>query len=99
MAVVSREELASQHGDLLFLEELEYDQAILGVTTFGVVVYDAAAVVGIYFKQVQDYEVQLTLEDCWKHFYANIAGNYVGEKTPIFIHLRDTLFIQDSDSL
>ena len=68
---------------LLFLTEKEYDEAIVGVTeTFDKptsVVYDANKIIDILIKQGLD------VDDALEHFNFNIAGSYVGEKTPVFV--------------
>jgi hypothetical protein len=61
-----------------------FDDAILGVgNTFGgdlCAIYDIDAIIEILMKQGMDYAEAL------EHFDFNIAGSYVGEQTPIFMH-------------
>jgi len=61
-----------------------FDDAILGVgNTFGgklCAIYDIDAIIEILMKQGMDYAEAL------EHYDFNIAGSYVGEQTPIFMH-------------
>ena len=61
-----------------------FDDAIVGVgSAFGgdlCVIYDADAIVESLMKQGMDYAEALEFYDF------NIAGAYVGEQTPIFMH-------------
>ena len=81
-----REEILDQFGDdaetMLFADG--FDDAIIGVgNSFGgklCAIYDADQVIDILMKEGMDYAEAL------EHFDFNIAGAYVGEQTPIFIH-------------
>jgi hypothetical protein len=80
------EEFKELHGEAMTLGP-EYDCAIVG---FGyrcglapVIVYDEAEVVSVLMSQGMD------IEDAWEWFDFNIAGAYVGERTPMFISLWD----------
>ena len=81
-----REDILDQFGDdaetILFADG--FDDAIIGVgNKFGgqlCAIYDADKVIDILMKEGMDYAEAL------EHFDFNIAGAYVGEQTPIFIH-------------
>jgi hypothetical protein len=81
-----REDIVDQFGEeaetMLFADG--FDDAIVGVgNTFGgtlSAVYDADLVIDILMKEGMDYA------EAMEHFDYNIAGSYVGEQTPIFIH-------------
>lgn len=61
-----------------------FDRAIVGVgRTFGgllCVVYDIDKIIQILMKDGMDYE------EAHEYFDYNIAGSYVGDQTPIFMH-------------
>jgi len=69
--------------ELLFLDEDEFDEAIIGVVEgAGVpkrVVYDQDKVIDILLRTIPE------LDDAIDHFYFNIIGAYVGEHTPVFM--------------
>ena len=68
--------------EFMFLEEEEYDEAIIGITERAgmdsVIAYSQDKIIDILTRT-------MTLEDAIEHFYVNMAGSYMGEKTPIFI--------------
>jgi hypothetical protein len=81
-----REDILDQFGDdaetMLFADG--FDDALVGVgSAFGgdlCAIYDADEIVESLMKQGMDYAEAL------EHFDFNIAGAYVGEQTPIFMH-------------
>jgi len=81
-----RDQILEDFGDgtekILFADG--FDDAILGVgNTFGgdlCAIYDIDAIIEILMKQGMDYAEAL------EHYDFNIAGSYVGEQTPIFMH-------------
>jgi hypothetical protein len=81
-----REDILDQFGDdahtMLFVDG--FDDCLVGVgSAFGgdlCAIYDADAIVESLMKQGMDYAEAL------EHFDFNIAGAYVGEQTPIFMH-------------
>jgi len=81
-----REEIVDHFGEpaetMLFADG--FDDAIIGVgSTFGgslCAVYDTDEIIEILMKQGMDYAEAL------EHFDYNIAGSYVEEQTPIFMH-------------
>ena len=79
-----REEILEQYDAQTMLFADGFDDAIVGVgSAFGgdlCVIYDADAIVESLMKQGMDYAEALEFYDF------NIAGAYVGEQTPIFMH-------------
>tara|TARA_B100002019_G_scaffold120636_1_gene103590 strand:- start:159 stop:422 length:264 start_codon:yes stop_codon:yes gene_type:complete len=60
-----------------------FDEAIIGIT-FGsnmIAVYSVKKIIDIL---VEDDEMDIA--DAIEHFEYNIAGSYLGEKTPIFVY-------------
>lgn len=82
---MNRDLLAEQFGeDLLFIDPPEqFDSCVLGVVVpFGkdpVVVYDEAKVINALV------DAGMTPDDASEWFDFNIAGAYMGEKTPMFL--------------
>jgi hypothetical protein len=72
-----------------------FDEAIIGFS-YGLetrAVYDIDQVLDILQR-----EDGMTREDAMEHFDYNIAGSYVGPKTPIFVYCTDPAFtIEGSD--
>ena len=68
--------------ELLFLSEVEFDEAIIGVAErIGqepVVAYDTTKVVEILSRS-------MSVDEDYEYFDYNILGAYVGDKTPLFI--------------
>jgi len=79
-----REHLNDMFEGLLFLSEREFDAAILGVAErigmSPIVAYDTAKIIDILCKRdgMED-------DEAAEFFEFNIAGAYVGDRTPIFI--------------
>ena len=78
-----RDELAQEWDtELLFLDEDEFDEAIIGVVErMGyepVVAYDTTKIVEILSRS-------MTVDEAYEYFEFNILGSYVGSKTPAFI--------------
>jgi len=67
----------------------DFDLAIVGVgRTFGgllCAVYDVDKIIEILMKDGADYGMDY--EDAREYFDYNVAGAYVGEQTPIFMHM------------
>ena len=76
-----REELADISGNPEMLFADGYDDALIGYTDSGVAVYSIEEIIMIMVN-----EEEMTEEDALEHFYYNVAGSYVGEYTPIYIH-------------
>lgn len=68
--------------ELLFLSEIEFDEAIIGVAErIGqepVVAYDTTKVVEILSRS-------MSVDEAYEYFDYNILGAYFGDKTPLFI--------------
>ena len=79
---MNREELSEEYGDLLFMSEVEFDEAIIGVAERigmeAVVAYDTDKIIEILSRD-------MTEEEAIEYFDFNIIGAYVGERTPIYI--------------
>ena len=79
-----REHLNDMFEGLLFLSEREFDAAILGVAErigmSPIVAYDTAKIIDILCERdgMED-------DEALEYFEFNIAGAYVGDRTPIFI--------------
>ena len=79
-----REHLNDMFEGLLFLSEREFDAAILGVAErigmSPIVAYDTAKIIDILCERdgMED-------DEAAEFFEFNIAGAYVGDRTPIFI--------------
>jgi hypothetical protein len=79
-----RENLNDMFEGLLFLSEREFDAAILGVAErigmSPIVAYDTAKIIDILCERdgMED-------DEAAEFFEFNIAGAYVGDRTPIFI--------------
>lgn len=80
----SRDQLreSSGHETLIFLSEEHFDEAIVGVTLDGQVVYDR----DIILQQLIKVD-EMDEEDALDHFCYNIWGSYI-ENGPIFITLK-----------
>lgn len=88
-----REKLAAEDPELLFADG--FDGAILGIVdrvgqeTF--VVYDAGRCVEI----LQRDNPELSLDDAVEYFDHNVAGAWVGDRTPGFVWLE----VEDEDEV
>lgn len=76
--------LCEEFPDEEFIEFTEFDDAIIGVygndwnNKPAVVAYSQREIIKILMKD-------MSYDDAMEHFYNNIIGGYLGEKTPIFI--------------
>jgi len=61
-----------------------YDEAIIGQTSKGLVVYDASIIVSMLME-----DDGMDEEEAMEYFYYNIDGSYMGEETPIFVFLGE----------
>ena len=75
---MTRDEILELWGEALFADG--FDDCIIGFTDEGVVAYDRVAVIETLVS-----EHGMTMEDAEEYYCFNIAGAYVGSKTPIFI--------------
>ena len=80
-----RDELVEYTNDdeLLFLDETHFDAAIVGVTErcgqVPTVCYDTGKIIEILMDQ------GMSDEEAWDYYSFNIAGAWVGERTPTFV--------------
>ena len=81
----NKEELWEQLVDNECLLAYGFDEAVIGIT-FGV---NAVAVYSV--SKVLDILVDegMSMEDAIEHFEYNIAGSYIGEKTPMWVYDLD----------
>ena len=83
-----RDQVADEYPDipLLFLDPVDYDEAIIGVCEgFGgelKIAYDYDKVIEINTK------MDMTYEEAVEWFEYNQIGAYVGEHTPVYIHIK-----------
>lgn len=77
-----RKELVEQTGDESLLFADGFDSCIVGVTEDNPmkVVYNAEKIVKTIMKKDK-----MKQDEAWEYFYFNIAGAYVGERTPIYV--------------
>ena len=85
-----REHLETMWEGLLYLSEREFDAAIVGVADRigmeAVVVYDTTKIIDILCEHHG-----MDREEATEHYEYNIAGAYVGDRTPMFIAMIDDL--------
>ena len=65
-----------------------FDEAIIGVCHVGsntIALYDLEKCIEILMR-----DDEMTYEDALDHFYYNVLGSYVGEKTPAFAEFPKT---------
>tara|TARA_R100001530_G_scaffold3566_4_gene5198 strand:- start:1370 stop:1663 length:294 start_codon:yes stop_codon:yes gene_type:complete len=77
-----RKNLSDYNPDAIVWEPKYLDDAIIGITTKGTLVYDMDRLCEIYME-----EEGLSEEDAWDHLSYNLDGTYAGEYTPIQIHI------------
>jgi len=84
-----RDDLVEYTGDedLLFLDEECFDAAIVGVTErcgqVNTVCYRTGKIIEILIQNGMDDE------DAWEYYYFNIAGAWVGDRTPTFLNIYE----------
>jgi len=78
---MDKEELQLQLKDNECLLADRFDSALIGITDGinSVAVYDSNLCIELLIKE------GMSDIDAIEHFYYNVAGSYVGDKTPIFI--------------
>ncbi len=87
-----REELEATYEGLLFLSDLQFDEAIVGIADrigmSPVVVYDTTKLIDILCERDG-----MDREEATEFYEFNILGAYVGERTPMFISLLSDLVV------
>lgn len=63
-----------------FIKADGFDEAIIGVSTDIRLVYSIEKIIELLMKDMSE-------DDAIDYFYFNIDGAYLGDKTPIYIHL------------
>jgi hypothetical protein len=85
-----REHLETMWEGLLYLSEREFDAAIVGVADRigmdAVVVYDTTKIIDILCERDG-----MDRDEAAEYYEFNIAGAYVGNRTPMFIAMIDDL--------
>lgn len=78
---ISLHSIYDKYPDELFVSADGLNDAIIGVDEDRMIlVYSTKKVISILMN-----DDNMSLEDAMEHFYYNIKGSYVGEKTPLFI--------------
>jgi hypothetical protein len=73
------EKIIKNFEDIQFLKADGFDDAVIGIDgRTDRLIYSTAKVIEILIKE------GMTREDALDHFYFNIEGSYMGEKTPIW---------------
>jgi len=78
-----REEISEDYPDLLVMDPIYLDEAILGVVTrigLGAVCYDTNKVIELLMSNEN-----MTEEEAVEHMEYNMKGSWVGETTPVFL--------------
>ena len=57
-----------------------FDDAVIGID------YDKMRLIYSVARVIEILKMDMTADDAWEHFAFNIAGSYVGEKTPIWCY-------------
>jgi len=78
---INLESIYDRYPDDTFVLADGFDEAILGIDDNKmIIVYSTKKVISILME-----DDDMSYEDAMDHFYFNIKGGYVGEKTPLFI--------------
>jgi hypothetical protein len=72
--------ILSLYPDEGFIKADGFDDAIIGISTDGRLVYSIDTIIKILMKDMSE-------DDAYEHFYFNIDGAYLGEQTPLYINL------------
>ena len=74
------EQIMEMYPDEEFLFADGFDDAIIGVDEVNLrVVYDIDEIINILMRD------EMTFDNAFEYYDYNIAGAYVGEKTPVFV--------------
>jgi hypothetical protein len=80
------QEILDNYEDESFLMADGFDDAIIGVEESSMrLIYSVKRCIEILMSE------DMTYEDAIEHFYYNVSGGYVGEKTPIWC--QDNFFV------
>lgn len=78
---INLQSIYDKYPDEEFLSADGFERAILGIDDDKmIIVYSTKKVLSILME-----DEEMNYEDALEHFYYNIKGAYVGEKTPIFV--------------
>ena len=78
-----REELSENYPDLLVMDPIYLDEAIVGVATrigLEAICYDTNKIIELLMKHEG-----MTDEEAIEHFEYNMKGSWVGKTTPVFL--------------
>jgi hypothetical protein len=74
------DKITEYYEDELFLKADSFDEAIIGVDENEMrLVYSVSKCIEILCRDMSE-------EDAIEHFYYNVSGSYVGDKTPIWCY-------------
>jgi hypothetical protein len=73
------DEILDNYPDEEILKADGFDDAVIGIDTHMRLVYSIPKSIEILVKD------DMTMEGAMDHFYYNVSGSYVGEKTPIWV--------------
>ena len=75
-----KETIINAFPDEQFLFADGFDDAVIGLSTKNLICYDREKCIQILMKD-------MSLTDAEEYFNFNVEGAYVGEKTPLFLHV------------
>lgn len=78
---INLQTIYEKYPDEEFVSADGFEEAILGIDDDKmIIVYSTKKILSILMQ-----EEEMNYEDALEHFYYNIKGAYVGEKTPLFV--------------
>lgn len=78
---INLQTIYEKYPDEEFISADGFEEAILGIDDDKmIIVYSTKKILSILMQ-----EEEMNYEDALEHFYYNIKGAYVGEKTPLFV--------------
>lgn len=73
------ENIIENYGEVTFLKADGFDDAVIGYDEQSIrLIYSVSKCIEILINQ------GLSFTDAYEHFYYNVKGSYMGEKTPIW---------------
>jgi hypothetical protein len=73
------ESIIENYGEVTFLKADGFDDAVIGYDENSMrLIYSVSKCIEILINE------GLSFTDAYEHFYYNVAGSYMGEKTPIW---------------
>lgn len=78
---INLENIYERYSDETFLVADGFDDAVIGVDDNKMILcYSTRKIISILMEREE-----MEYDDAMEHFYYNIKGSYLGEKTPLFI--------------